>query len=102
MTIDIMGTTQSWLPVGAFAIQVEGLSFRYQTMEGQGRRWTLDHLSFHVDAGEVLGIVGPNGSGKSSLLKVLSGLLPIGEGDIRLGGISYRRLLRLHRAQQSA
>jgi iron complex transport system ATP-binding protein len=88
MTIDIMGTTQSWLPVGAFAIQVEGLSFRYQSMEGQGRRWTLDHLSFHVDAGEVLGIVGPNGSGKSSLLKVLSGLLPIGEGDIRLGGIS--------------
>lgn len=50
--------------------------------------WTLDHLSFHVDAGEILGIVGPNGSGKSSLLKVLSGLLPASEGDVMLGGLS--------------
>jgi iron complex transport system ATP-binding protein len=50
--------------------------------------WTLDHLSFHVDAGEILGIVGPNGSGKSSLLKVLSGLLPAGEGHVCLGGVS--------------
>ena len=88
MTIDMMGTTQPWLPVDARAIQVEGLSFRYHTMEGQGRLWTLDHLSFHVDVGEILGIVGPNGSGKSSLLKVLSGLLPAGEGDVRLGSLS--------------
>jgi iron complex transport system ATP-binding protein len=50
--------------------------------------WTLDHLSFHVDTGEILGIVGPNGSGKTSLLKVLSGLLPAGEGYVRLGGLS--------------
>ena len=84
----MMGTAQPWLPVDARAIEVEGLSFRYHTMEGQGRLWTLDHLSFQVDVGEVLGIVGPNGSGKSSLLKVLSGLLSIGEGDVRLGGLS--------------
>ncbi|MEO5863813.1 MAG: ABC transporter ATP-binding protein [Nitrospiraceae bacterium] len=84
----MMGTAQPWLPVDARAIEVEGLSFRYHTMEGQGRPWTLDHLSFQVDAGEILGIVGPNGSGKSSLLKVLSGLLSIGEGDVRLGGLS--------------
>jgi iron complex transport system ATP-binding protein len=88
MTTDINEATCSWLPVGCPAIEVEGLSFRYRTTEGRGRMWTLDHLSFHVDAGEILGIVGPNGSGKSSLLKILSGLLPVGEGDVRLGGLS--------------
>lgn len=88
MTTDRIGTTHSWLPADCPAIEVEGLSFRYHTRDGQGRMWTLDHLSFHVDAGEILGIVGPNGSGKSSLLKVLSGLLPAGEGQVRLGGVS--------------
>ena len=88
MTTDINEATCSWLPVGCPAIEVEGLSFRYPTTEGRGRMWTLDHLSFHVDAGEILGIVGPNGSGKSSLLKILSGLLSAGEGDVRLGGLS--------------
>ena len=91
MTIDTAATTKSWLSPDGSAIEVDGLSFRYQRMQGRGRQWTLDHLSFRVDAGEILGIVGPNGSGKSSLLKVLSGLLPIGEGDVRLGGLSIQK-----------
>ena len=86
-----MGRTSPLLPVDGPAIEVKGLSFRYYTMEGRGRKWTLDQLSFHVDAGEILGIVGPNGSGKSSLLKILSGLLPVGEGDVLLGGLSLQK-----------
>ncbi len=86
-----MGRTSSLLAVDGPAIEVERLSFRYYTMEGRGRMWTLDHLSFHVDAGEILGIVGPNGSGKSSLLKILSGLLPVGEGDVLLDGLSLQK-----------
>lgn len=79
------------LPLEGPAIEVEGLSFRYYAKEGRGRTWTLDHLSFHVDAGEILGIVGPNGSGKSSLLKILSGLMRVGEGDVLLGGTSLQK-----------
>jgi iron complex transport system ATP-binding protein len=86
-----MGRTSPLLPVDGPAIEVKGLSFRYYTLEGRGRMWTLDHLSFHVDAGEILGIVGPNGSGKSSLLKILSGLLSVGEGDVLLGGLSLQK-----------
>jgi cobalamin transport system ATP-binding protein len=91
VTTHTMGRTSPLLPVKGPAIEVEGLSFRYYTMEGRGRMWTLDHLSFHVDAGEILGIVGPNGSGKSSLLKILSGLLPVGKGDVLLDGLSLQK-----------
>ncbi len=92
MTTGRAGTMQSWLPISCPAVQVEGLSFRYQTAGERGRAWTLDHLSFHVEAGEILGIVGPNGSGKSSLLKVLAGLLPLHEGEARLNGQPIQRL----------
>ena len=95
MAPDRTNSTQSWLSAGSPAIEVEGLSFRYRTMDEGGRTWTLDHLSFHVDTGEILGIVGPNGSGKSSLLRVLSGFLPAGEGEIRLGGLSIGKRSRI-------
>ncbi|TPJ30424.1 sugar ABC transporter ATP-binding protein [Mesorhizobium sp. B2-7-2] len=46
----------------------------------------LGGVNFHVDAGEVLGVVGDNGAGKSTLMKILSGLYTPSEGELVFQG----------------
>ena len=35
--------------------------------------YAVDHVSFQVEQGEILGILGPNGAGKTTLLRMLGG-----------------------------
>jgi len=46
----------------------------------------LNDVSFHVDAGEILGIIGPNGSGKTTMFNVLSGRFKPSRGRIIFRG----------------
>mgnify|MGYP001826374614 FL=1 len=46
----------------------------------------VDHLSFDVGAGEVLGFLGPNGAGKSTTMKMLTGFLSPSSGTARVNG----------------
>ncbi len=46
----------------------------------------VDHVSFEVQKGEVLGFLGPNGAGKTTTVKVLTGQLKPREGSARVLG----------------
>lgn len=46
----------------------------------------VDGVSFHVDEGEILGLIGPNGCGKSTLFNCILGQLTPTEGEVRLDG----------------
>lgn len=48
----------------------------------------VQDVSFSVNKGEVLGVLGPNGSGKSTMLKLISGALPLVSGNVSLHGKS--------------
>lgn len=43
---------------------------------GYGRQAIIEHLSFSVDSGRLMGVLGANGSGKTTLLKAICGILP--------------------------
>ena len=52
----------------------------------------VDHITFGVSPGEVVGFLGPNGAGKTTTLKMLSGLLYPTSGEARvLGHVPSRR-----------
>ena len=51
------------------------------------RRFTaLSGIDLEIAQGEVVGIIGRNGSGKSTLLRVISGIYPPDEGEVRAAG----------------
>lgn len=47
----------------------------------------VDHMSFAVDQGEVVGYIGPNGAGKSTTIKMMTGILVPTSGTIHVDGI---------------
>jgi ABC-2 type transport system ATP-binding protein len=51
----------------------------------------VNDVSFRVEKGEIFGFLGPNGSGKTTVIKMLTGLLPLTSGDATVQGIDVRK-----------
>ena len=46
----------------------------------------LDHVTLHMEPGEVVGLIGRNGAGKSTLMKLIAGVLKPTSGSVRVEG----------------
>jgi ABC-2 type transport system ATP-binding protein len=66
------------------AAEVDGVSFSY------GDKAALYGISFTIERGEIFGLLGPNGGGKTTLFKLLSTLMPLQDGTIRIFGDDLR------------
>ena len=61
-------------------IQVEGLTKRY------ARNVAVDHVSFSVEKGQIVGFLGPNGAGKTTTMRMLTCYMPPSEGTAKVAG----------------
>ena len=72
------------------ALEVTGLTKHYPG-------FTLDHISFSLPEGCIMGLIGENGAGKTTALKLILGLARPDEGGIQvLGQSGQDRALREH------
>ena len=55
-----------------------------------GSKKVVNNVTFSVFAGQVFGFVGPNGAGKSTTIRMITGLTPITDGDVRICGYSIK------------
>jgi ABC-2 type transport system ATP-binding protein len=50
----------------------------------------VDHVSFHISRGEIVGLLGLNGAGKTTTMRILTTFLPATSGTARLAGFDVR------------
>lgn len=67
------------------AIVAEELTYLY------GELVAVDHITFNVAEGEILGFLGPNGAGKTTTVKMLTGLLKPKSGKAVLLGMDVAK-----------
>ena len=80
-------TTKPSLPVdpgiSPLSIEAKNVGYAYGP-EG----FVFQHANLRIEPGEMVAIFGPSGCGKTTLIKVLLGLLPPTEGEVRVNGRS--------------
>ncbi len=75
-------------PSAAALVELRDVTRRF------GDQTAVQHLSFEVEEGIILGMIGPSGSGKTTTVRMLTGILEPSEGEIRVLGEDPKRFSR--------
>lgn len=66
-------------------VAAEGVAYRYAGAEAP----SLNDINIRVNEGSCFGLLGPNGAGKTTLISLLTGLLRVQDGSIRIGDCAF-------------
>ena len=66
------------------AIALAGVSHRF------GDHLVVDDVDLTIAPGECFGLLGPNGAGKTTTIRLITTLLPVQRGDVRVFGRDVR------------
>ncbi len=70
------------------AIRMNRVTFSYDNGA------VLRDVDLSIGRGEMVGLIGPNGAGKTTLIRLVSGILAAGDGDVWLQGVDTRKMKR--------
>src|ERR1044071_8197607 len=69
-------------------IQIKGLTKEFVDRNGQGSGiLAIDSLDFEIRDNEFLTVIGPSGCGKTTLLRIIAGLIPCNQGEVRIDNV---------------
>jgi ABC-type multidrug transport system fused ATPase/permease subunit len=83
----IIEGTGAELPAGALSVALEDVSFSYSQDTP-----VLQHISFTLCPGEILGLLGRTGSGKSTITRLVTRLCDPQQGAVLVGGVDVKKL----------
>ncbi|HEX2355967.1 MAG TPA: ABC transporter ATP-binding protein [Micromonosporaceae bacterium] len=79
-------------PGGPATLRFDGVTFGYETPDGEPGPAVLHEVSFTVPAGRTVALVGPTGSGKSTIASLAARLVDPRAGSVSLDGVDVRAL----------
>lgn len=72
------------------ALEISGVTFSYEMSSGKStgtaKEFALKNLSLSVDSGSIHALLGPNGAGKTTLMRIITGQLRSGSGEVIISG----------------
>ena len=79
----------------SYSIEVKNLKKHFKGKRGMEDIKAVDGISFHVESGEVFGLLGTNGAGKTTTINILTGALLPTDGTATVGGYNVKTELKM-------
>ena len=91
--VDITDEDAREIEVEHGSVDFDHVWFKYKE---DAKEYVLSDVSFHINAGETVGIIGQTGAAKSTLIQLIPRLYDVSRGEVRIDGIPVRQYPMAH------